>query len=104
MDAYIYKAALYCEDCIEKIKAELTPPADPKHKNTYDSDDYPKGPYADGGGEADAPQHCYGCGVFLENQLTTDGYKYVLATVQEYIYLEESIANWFEFYQLQLTY
>jgi hypothetical protein len=27
-------------------------------ESDYDSEDLPKGPYADGGGEADTPQHC----------------------------------------------
>jgi hypothetical protein len=34
-------------------------------ESDYDSDDLPKGPYAQGGGEADTPQHCEGCGQFL---------------------------------------
>ena len=42
-------------------------------ENDYDSDDLPKGPYSNGGGEADTPQHCDGCGAFLENPLTGDG-------------------------------
>jgi hypothetical protein len=37
----------------------------------------PKGPYSNGGGEADTPQHCDGCGVFIENPLTGDGCRYV---------------------------
>lgn len=49
--------------------------------NTGDSDEYPQGPYADGGGEADCPQHCDACGVFLENPLTDEGIDYVTQTV-----------------------
>jgi hypothetical protein len=44
-------------------------------ESDYDSDDLPKGPYADGGGEADTPQHCDDCRRFLENPLTGDGLK-----------------------------
>jgi len=44
----------------------------------WDSNEYPKGPYEYGGGEADYPQHCDGCGLFLENSLTEDGVYYVL--------------------------
>jgi hypothetical protein len=44
-------------------------PADPTAEHTYDSDKFPKGPLADGGGESDCPQHCDTCGVFLENPL-----------------------------------
>src|SRR5215467_8720050 len=36
-----------------------------------------EGPYPDDGREADTPQHCDTCGVFLENPLTTEGYRYV---------------------------
>ena len=97
MDAYIYKAALYCSDCVEEIEEDLkaTCPVDPQaqHRHVplyeaieqglFDTDDYPAGPYSDGGGEADTPQHCEGCGLFLENSLTTDGNNYVLEALQE---------------------
>lgn len=88
MEAYIYNADIYCEDCAETIKATLTGP------DTGDSDDYPQGPYPDGGGEADYPQHCGHCGEFLENSLTDNGANYV----------SEAVANngapevWREFY------
>lgn len=45
--------------------------------DSFDSDDYPKGPYLDGGGESDRPQHCGTCSLFLENPLTLDGYAYI---------------------------
>lgn len=96
MDAYLYKAALWCGPCIIKTlvaERKAAPgaldmePADALQQivslngftseSDYDSDDLPKGPYADGGGEADTPQHCDGCGLFLETSLTTDGYRYV---------------------------
>lgn len=87
MDVYLYSAALYCADCGEKIRADLTAkgkaPEGPDDEHTYDSDAFPKGPYADGGGEADTPQHCDGCGVFLENPLTSDGEVYVCEAVVE---------------------
>jgi hypothetical protein len=79
MNAYVYSAALYCEPCGEAIKAERAAFApDPAAVEAYgeaawDSDDYPKGPYADGGGEADYPVHCFRCNRFLENPLTTHG-------------------------------
>ena len=73
MEAYAYKAALYCADCADDIKARLTPPVVPDDESSFDSDDYPKGPYDCGGGEADSPQHCDGCGLFLENPLTNEG-------------------------------
>ncbi len=79
MRAYVFQADLYCEACGDKMRAELPPPAgyDPDNESSYDSGDWPKGPFPDGGGEADSPCHCGGCGVFLENPLTDDGRAYV---------------------------
>lgn len=86
-EVYMYKAALYCKECGEKIKQELAlgGKAIPQNldETQYDSDSYPKGPYPDGGGEADTPQHCDRCGRFLENPLTTDGYRYLREMVNE---------------------
>ena len=93
-DAYIYCADLYCEDCARAIKADRQSaafqgtrflPSDPNDESSYDSDDYPKGPYDDGGGESDGPQCCGGCGEFLENPLTGDGYRYLLEMLAQYI-------------------
>jgi len=95
MKAFIYCADVYCEACGEDIRRRLTEegkaPAEPDDECTYDSDDFPKGPYKDGGGKSDSPQHCgsgedclnptvidgekYGC--FLENELTEEGKRYV---------------------------
>jgi hypothetical protein len=94
MDAYVYQAALWCGPCVIKRLVEEKkaspgaldmPPAEALQQvvssngftdeSDYDSDDLPKGPYSDGGGEADSPQHCDGCGLLLENPLTSDGYR-----------------------------
>ena len=97
MNAYIYAAALWCEDCGKAIQRELRPllggDFDENDEGLYDSDDYPKGPYPDGGGDADCPQHCDGgeacanalfipewgrvVGAWLENDLTEEGVRYV---------------------------
>lgn len=81
MDVYVYQAAFLCGDCGEDTRRENgergQAPENPEDEWSYDSDEYPKGPYADGGGEADTPQHCDHCGLFLENPLTTDGVRYV---------------------------
>jgi hypothetical protein len=96
MDVYLYNAALWCGPCmIKALVAERkaapgaidVPPAEALEQivsasgftseSEYDSDDLPKGPYADGGGEADTPQHCDGCGQFLGNPLTDNGLIYV---------------------------
>lgn len=84
MLAYVYQADLYCKQCGDQIKDELNKegkaPANPDDEYSYDSGDYPKGLYSQGGGEADSPQHCGNreCQEFLENPLTEDGRNYVL--------------------------
>ena len=59
---FMYQAALYCEACGLDIRKKLIEegkgPADPDDENSYDSDEFPKGPYPDGGGNADGPHHC----------------------------------------------
>jgi hypothetical protein len=73
VDAFIYQADLICPACAKKINARLSP----DQLASEDSDDAPQGPFADGGGEADRPQHCGMCGEHLENPLTGAGYEYV---------------------------
>jgi hypothetical protein len=97
MDAYVYKADLYCKDCIKRIKVGLlTPVLDISNESTYDSDDYPKGPYPDGGGESDSPAHCAECHIHLENPLTSDGEDYV----REQVFLKKNkvTKEWKEYY------
>lgn len=78
MKAYTFKAALCCEDCAADIKAALEKTTgQPPLELRESSDHWPQGPYGNGGGEADTPQHCDSCGEFLENPLTSDGVKYV---------------------------
>ena len=102
MNVYIYAADIYCEDCGEAIRKQITQeghaPADPDDEWSYDSDEFPKGPYPDGGGEADSPQHCGAgedclnaiefsdglkIGVWLENDLTREGVEYVRESLRE---------------------
>lgn len=87
MDCYAYKAALWCADCGEKLREELTAqgkaPADQDDEASYDSDDFPKGPYATDSNEADCPHYCDGCGAFLENPLTGDGERYVREAIEK---------------------
>lgn len=73
MNTYIYKADLYCESCGEQIRERLqsTAPDDPNDEHTYDSDDYPKGPYPNGGGEADFEHFCAECTEPLNNPVYT---------------------------------
>lgn len=85
MDAYVYQAALLCADCGQAaiIAVESTRPFPPGYPS--DSDAYPQGPYPQGGGEADSPQHCDHCSLFLENPLTGDGYAYVAELIEEHL-------------------
>lgn len=85
MDVYVYQAALLCDECGIKRQHALTTPLDPDDESTWDSGDYPKGPYPDGGGEADCPQHCDDCGCFLYNDLTSDGVQYVMDALESFI-------------------
>jgi hypothetical protein len=107
MDAYIYQADIYCESCGKAIRAKLDAegrtPANVSDERTFDSDDYPKGPYSDGGGESDIPQHCgnyLACGVFLENPLTHDGEQYVRQAINVD---HANIKEWREYYAYLFT-
>ena len=93
MDAYVYQAALLCTPCAHAATLgcegqNIVYGSDYSHQfwphSWQESDYYPQGPYADGGGEADSPQHCDHCGLFLENPLTGDGNRYVNEKLTEY--------------------
>ena len=89
MNAYIYQAALWCGSCTTETMRHLVhlgkAPFSLEDETSYDFDDWPKGPYPDGGGESDSPQHCAGCGVFLENDLTHDGVEWVVFELLDYL-------------------
>ncbi len=97
MDAYVYQATIFCKSCAEAI-------ADKLPTRWSDSDDYPKGPYSNGGGEADRPQHCDACELFLENPLTEDGIDYVRRELseRETIADDSALAQWRDFYKQDL--
>jgi hypothetical protein len=88
MKVYMFCAALLCESCGTEARTahRHTMPVefDQDDESSYDSDNFPKGPYTNGGGEADTPQHCDSCGVFLENPLTPDGDAYVRNAAKEF--------------------
>ena len=73
MNAYAYNAALWCGACARLISPDLV-----------QGDEIPTGPYPDGGGAADTPAHCDGCGVHLGNDLTAEGYRYVGEAIQAF--------------------
>lgn len=119
MNVYVYKADIYCKDCGELIRRKIASrdivnsgvaPADPDDETSYDSDEFPKGPFPDGGGEADSPQHCgehgrcvnairlqdkMSIGVMLENDLTAYGMNFVKEAIAEG---GEVAKLWAEFY------
>lgn len=105
MDVYIYQVDCYCRACGEKTKEQLISSGavdeiDIDDERSYDSDDFPKGPYGDGGGESDCPQHCGSCGVFLENPLTSAGYQYVREQVADDTSHSDVIREWVDFYEI----
>jgi hypothetical protein len=97
MDAYLYQGEIYCTVCANLIRDGL--------EVSDNSETYPQGPYPDGDGEADYPQNCDDCGLFLENPLTDDGRRYVIDKLREYAVLgmrSEVIEEWSDFYNLPL--
>jgi len=119
MLVYIYAADIYCEQCGEAIRKRIEregfAPANPDDERSYDSDEFPKGPYCDGGGEADCPQHCgagpqcvnaiefddgHKVGAWLENELTTDGAEYVRQAIREGGEVAELWADYYRDYDL----
>ena len=58
--------------------------------------------HPDGGGEADTPQHCNDCDVFLENPLTDYGMQYVMDAIEDYENNgnDLTITEWADFYGL----
>jgi hypothetical protein len=101
MNAYICDASLYCANCIRQQQPQV------RYENLRHIQGDKSGPYPDGGGEADTPQHCGECGVFLENALTTDGVEYVRERVADNIAngRTESIAVtvWARFYGISAS-
>ena len=98
MNVYIYRAALYCENCGNKIKDTLGRKFEGLSEYEFDSDECPKGPYPNGGGEADCPQYCDTCGLFLENPLTGYGEDYVRDTLCLGDGRHEVLEEWADFY------
>ena len=100
----IYCADMWCDECTEKIKEDHARdgfvPNDPDDQHTYDSDEYPKD--CDVTGESDCPQHCAGCQVFLENELTCDGADYVRQAVTDDIEMGHhnsvALTEWMPYY------
>ena len=97
MNVYMYQAALLCEPC---AVLQINSHTECGVSDTGDSDDFPQGPFPDGGGEADCPQHCDTCGLFLENPLTGDGYKYVVEQLEHEP--GTAVIEWADFYDIEI--
>ena len=100
MNAYVYKADIYCEECAQDIMRECSG-IDHYCENKEDPENYPQGPYPSGGGEADTPQHCGECGLFLENPLTPDGREYAQQAVENDLFRcnpSPTVALWRRYY------
>lgn len=86
---HIYQAEAYCTACANKIRRELTAdkqrPANVDDQTTFDSDDYPKGPFELAEEKVDSPMHCATCKKFLPAPLTTDGVNYVVDQIGQYL-------------------
>ncbi len=98
MNVFTYNAELLCQPCGEAT-IELLEKYVPEDERD-DSDRYPQGPTADGGGEADCPQHCVKCDTFLQNPLTNEGVLYVVEALGSDSEEQESAQEWAEFYDL----
>lgn len=103
MNVFVYRADLLCEDCGNATRQQLTrrgeAPPHPEDESSYDSFEFPKGPYLDGGGEADHPCYCRDCDTFLENPLTPDGVAYVRGTHDRHP--TDTSREWCEFYGIE---
>lgn len=102
MKVSIYQAAFLCEDCTNKTKKELNYLHEDLPQHEYDSNNYPKGLYENGGGESDTPGSCDHCHIFLENPLTGDGIQYVLDVFVSCILqnrINKVVQEWIEFYK-----
>lgn len=125
--AYMYQAALLCDDCTRSHLINthdivlVTFPdyfsggghlirtddmlatvlrfegADPENESSWDSDKFPKST-AGLSDEADTPQHCDHCQLFLENRLTGDGYEYVLQKLLDDDGDADVLQLWRDFY------
>ena len=102
--SYIYQAELYCDVCgrdiCEQIQREREEaglePFDDSDQSSYDSDEFPKGPYPDDE-ESDIPQHCGSLsdcldpteidgqkyGHFFGNDLTAEGVRYLQESLND---------------------
>ena len=104
MGAYAFEGELFCAECAAATMRDLKGHVPKSCRD--DSECWPQGPYADGGGEADLPQHCGGCDQFLENPLTADGVAYVRRALARHAAglggAADVLAQWSSYYGITL--
>ena len=100
MKIYMFNGDVYCKPCGEAIAATLPDP-DAWEREHPDSNSYPIA-YDSSEGEADSPEHCGRCSLFLERNLTEDGVRYVKELAAEDLSTEGEIGSivkeWIDFY------
>ena len=108
-DVYMFQGALLCEDCGRDVQDNLRKmgkaPEDEDDEESFDSDDFPKGPFSDGGGEADSIHHCDSngeclnaiklpcgskIGAWLGNSLTSEGDEWLAESIRESIFKDDA--------------
>lgn len=104
METFIYQAELLCGSCGTTQISEAQ-----KHgiEDNGDSDTFPQPAHLQ---PADSPVHCGQCGLFLDNDLTYEGYRDLEISLQMevdrlvewLIELKPHWADWFEAYHLQV--
>ena len=108
-DVYMFQGALYCEDCgrdiQDTLRKEGKAPENEDDEESFDSDDFPKGPFSGGGGEADTIHHCDSngeclnaiklpcgskIGAWLGNDLTGEGDRWLAESIRESIFKDDA--------------
>ena len=108
-DVYMFQGSLYCEDCGRDIQDNLRKkgkaPKDEDDEESFDSNDFPKGPFSGGGGEADTIHHCDNngeclnaiklpcgskIGAWLGNDLTEEGDRWLTESIQESTFRDDA--------------
>lgn len=102
---YIYQADVYCDTCGEEIRRAIDKtgqaPEEPEDERTYDSGEYPKG-FLNEQEESDCPDNCAGCGEFLRNPLTSEGYRYLKEMLDNHgKTLPDAAREWADYYSFR---
>ena len=108
-EVYMFQGALLCENCgldvQDNLRKKGKAPEDEDDEESFDSDDFPKGPFGDGGGEADTIHHCDSneeclnaiklpcgskIGAWLGNSLTSEGDEWLAKSIRESIFKDDA--------------